>query len=138
MATLPAPIEGVGVDTLVDFEDYPTFTFYIDPITNTVRGMTDGHQAMVQAVEIALSVERYMFQIYTPNSGVELRGLIGEDYGFITSELKRRIKEAFIPDNRVTSVDDFVFTPLENGAITATFVVHTVYGDINSEMGVTL
>lgn len=129
MATLPEGVT-IGADTDVTFEDYPTYTYYVDPLTRQISRMTDGLEAMVQAVEIIMSVERYKFQIYTPNFGIEFEGLIGEPFGFVISELKRRINDALSVDNRITETKDFVFDaePLE-GELTLSFTVVTVFGD---------
>lgn len=129
MALLPEGIN-IGADTEVVFEDYPTYTYYVDPLTKQINGMVDGLSAMVQAVEIIMSVERYMFQIYTKNFGIEFEGLIGESYGFVMSELKRRIRDAFVPDNRIVEARDFKFEaePVQ-GILTLSFTVITVFGD---------
>lgn len=134
MATLPEPVEGVELVNDIEFIDYPTNTYYVDPIAKQIRGMTDGIVAMTQAVEIHLSVERYKFQIFTPNFGVEFEGLIGKDYGFIISELKRRIEEAFIPDNRILEVDEFEYSERVDDYITVSFLVRTVYGNIQQTL----
>lgn len=136
MALLPEGIN-IGADTEVTFEDYPTNTYYVNPRTKQIQGMTDGLQAMVQAVEIILSVERFKYQIYSPNFGVEFEGLIGEPFGFVISELKRRIRDAFVPDNRIVEARDFKFTaePLE-GILTMEFVVITVFGNFPYEVDV--
>lgn len=133
MALLPEGIN-IGADTEVVFEDYPTYTYYVDPLTKQINGMTDGLQAMVQAVEIIMSVERYMFQIYTKNFGIEFEGLIGERFGFVISELKRRIKDAFTPDTRIEEARDFKFEARpEEGVLVVSFNVITVFGDFQYE-----
>lgn len=138
MATLPEGVN-IGADTTVVYEDYPTNTYYVNPMTKQIQGMTDGLAAMVQAVEIILSVERFMFQIYTPNFGVEFEGLIGEPFGFVISELKRRIAEAFVPDNRIIEARDFRFEPQPlEGILTVYFNVYTVFGDFPYELDVSV
>lgn len=132
MALLPITEDGFGIDTELEFQDFPTNTYYVDELSNQIRGFTDGHAAMVQAVKVVMAVDRYKYQIISPNFGMEYDGLIGADFGFICSELKRRIQDSFIPDNRVTSVDDFVFTD-EGESMTVTFVVYTVYGPVQAD-----
>jgi len=127
----------ISLSDVIEFQDYPTNTFYIDPITRQVRGMQDGLPAMRQAVEIILGVERYRHEIYTLNSGTELfNGLIGTEYGFVASELRRRIDDAFVPDNRILGTSDWIFEQPDNDTITATFTVNTVFG--NFETGATI
>ena len=66
MATLPA---GITLGTEVTFESYPTRTWRVDQNTWRVSGFTDELIAMAQAVQIALNIRRFRWQIYTPNSG---------------------------------------------------------------------
>lgn len=122
----------ISIDTEITYEDQPTVTFYIDPIAKQVRGYTDELSAMQQAVEIIMNVERYKFQIYTANFGVELEGLIGEDFGFVSSEIRRRIEDSFYPDTRILGTSNWEFN--WDGSIeslTISFVVHTVYGNLS-------
>lgn len=115
----------------LDFEDYPTDTFYIDPNSRQIRGMVSGLEAMRQAVEVVLNVERFQFQIYSPNFGIELEGLIGQEQGYIASELQRRIKEALDQDERITDVTDFEYQ-VNSESMNVKFRINTVYGDIET------
>lgn len=133
MATLP---QGVGISTPLEYVDLPTNTFIIDWSTRQIAGTGSGLPAMRQAVEIILNVERYWWQIYSSNFGVELESLPGEALDYIESELPRRISDAFSMDNRIISADNYVFTEGPSGSLTVTFDVHTVYGDIQEEVTV--
>lgn len=129
MATLP---ENVGLDTELEYIEQPTNTFIIDWTSNQIMGMDAGIKAMRQAVEIILQNERFRWQIYSQNFGVELADLPGEDYEFITSEIPRRIEEAFSVDKRILSVENFVFSR-DGDSVTASFDVNTVYGTVEQE-----
>lgn len=137
MPTILPDHNTISIETEIIYADYPTYTYKVDHITNRIRGMTDELDAMVQVVEIILQVERYYFQIYTANFGVNLNNLIGEEYGFVTSELKRRINDAFIPDNRIVRTSNWIFGPLDQSdGMAVSFIVHTVYGDVPAQMEV--
>ena len=124
----------VDLNQEIEFQDYPTNTFYIDPISRQIRGMEDGLTAMRQAVEVILGIARYNHEIYTPNAGVEIfDGLIGADYGFVVSEFRRRIDDAFIPDNRILGTSDWEFEQTGKNSITASFTVNTVFGSFGTE-----
>lgn len=131
MATLP---EGVGLDVSLDYIDRPTNTFLIDWTSKQIAGMDDGLAAMRQAVEIILRNERFHWQIYDSSFGSELEELVGEEYDYIVSELPRRIEEAFSVDNRILSVENFVFTEASGGRLLVTFDVVTVYGSLREEV----
>lgn len=95
---------------------------------NQMAGM-----AMQQLVDVMLNTERYKWQIYTDNFGVELEDLPGEDRAFIEAELPRRIEEAMSIDDRIESVQNFKFTQTEIGSLVCTFDVNTVFGMVTGE-----
>lgn len=131
MATLP---ESAGFGTELVLASQPSLTWLIDKEQNQVSRMDEGLDAVRQAVEIALSVERFRWQIYSTNFGAELDGLVGEDEAYIVSELPRLIEEALSTDDRIRAVDDFSFSRTDSNSMTVTFAVHTVFGDISEVM----
>jgi len=131
MATLP---ESAGFGTELVLASQPSLTWLIDKEQNQVSRMDDGLEAVRQAVEIALSVERFRWQIYSTNFGAELDDLVGEDEAYIVSELPRLIEEALSTDDRIRAVDDFSFSRTDSNSMTVTFAVHTVFGDISEVM----
>ena len=134
MATLP---QGVGISAPTEYVDRPTNTFIIDWSTKQIAGTGTGLAAMRQAVEIILNVERFRWQIYDSNFGSELQDLPGNELDYIQSEFPRRIEEAFSVDNRILSVDNYVFNVDGQGNLTVTFDVQTAYGTIPEEVTVT-
>ena len=126
MATLP---EVIGFDTDIVVASQPSKTWIIDRNTMQVSCMDSGLEAVRQAVEIALNVERYRWTIYSTNFGSELDDLVGEDEAYITAEIPRRIEGALSVDNRVTGVDNYVFTRTSPDSMSVSFTVHTVFGD---------
>ena len=133
MSTLPQG--NTVLSNGVIFEDQPTNTFYIDPASKRVRGMDAGKNAMRQAVEIALSVERFKWGIYSANFGVDFSGIIGYETGYAAAVLEQRIKDALSIDNRVLGVKDFSYSA-SGGTLTATVIIQTVYGDISQNIEV--
>lgn len=132
MAVLP---EGVGLDVTLQYVEKPTRTFLIDWSSKQITGMDEGLPAMRQAVEIILQNERFRWQIYSSDFGVELQDLIGEEYDYVVSDMPRRIEEALSVDSRILSVDDFVFEQKED-RISCSFYVNTVYGALKEEVSV--
>lgn len=130
MATLP---EVIGFDTDITIASQPSKTWIIDKTQNQVSRMDNGLESVRQAVEIALNVERFRWQIYNTDFGSELEGLIGEDEAYITSEFPRIVTDALSVDSRVVSIDNWNFT--RNGTtMTVSFSVHTVFGDFPQEV----
>lgn len=112
-------------------EEQPSRTYKLDIDRGRIRGMTDEADAMLQAVYLILSVERYQYPIYSFNYGVELVDLIGQPKDYVMSEAKRRITEALTQDDRIESVDGWAFETTKKSVI-VTFVVHTIFGDIET------
>lgn len=127
MATLP---EVIGFDTDIVVASQPSKTWIIDRNTMQVSCMDAGLESVRQAVEIALNVERYKWTIYSANYGSELNDLVGEDEAYIIAEIPRLVEGALSPDNRVVSVDDYVYKKTDTNSMTVSFTVHTVYGDL--------
>ena len=127
MATLP---EVIGFDTDIVVASQPSKTWIIDRNTMQVSCMDKGLEAVRQAVEIALNVERYKWTIYSTNFGSELNDLVGEDEAYIIAEIPRLVEGALSPDNRVVSVDDYAYKKTDTNSVKVTFTVHTVFGDL--------
>lgn len=121
----------------VIFQDQPTLTWIADPVTRRIRGRGDGWEAIRQAVEIIVSVERFKWQIYTPNFGTDYDGLLGTEPGYAASELQRRLEDAFLPDSRILGMKDFTWS-FSGVSLSASFTVRTVFGDVESGLEVSL
>ncbi len=134
MATLP---EGIAFPENLSFESEPGRTWYIDQKTQRIVGECDGYIACRQAVEIILRTERYKWLIYLPSSGTEYEDLIGLDPGYVMVEIQRRIKDALFMDSRIVDVTDWAFK-VSAESLTMSFVVRTVFGDIEETMEVEL
>lgn len=75
-----------------------------------INGYVDSKEAVMQAVYLILSTERYKFIIYSWDYGVELVDLFGAPMPYVMSELPNRIKDALTQDDRIDDVVDFEFT----------------------------
>ena len=135
MATLPQ--SEIDLSKGVVFRDQPSLTWIADPATRRLRGRGDNYEAVRQAVEVFVSVERFRWQIYSPNFGIELDGLLGNEPGFAASELQRRLSDAFLPDSRILGISDFSYT-FEDGVLTAEVTVNTVFGPVKTGVEVTV
>jgi len=124
-------------DLVSDFEfnSMPSYTYKMDMDRNFIRGHCSGLDAIKQAIYKILNTERYENIIYSWNYGVELKSLYGREKSFVIPELKRRITEALIQDDRINKVDSFEFTEKKEKILT-TFTVHTDLGNIESELEV--
>jgi len=117
--------------------DRPSLTWQKDPATLRLRGRCDNYEAVRQAVEAIVNVERFRWQIYSPNFGMELDGLLGAEPGYAASELRRRLSDAFLPDSRILGIRDFTWS-FSGVSLSASFTVRTVFGDVPSSVEVEL
>lgn len=136
MAVLPDS-GNISISSGVTFIQQPSLTWYINKQTNRIQGETDNLQAVQQAVEIILNVERFRWQIYSPNSGMQWDGLIGQNPGYVASEVQRRIQDALSVDERVLGISDFQYT-MNGNAMTCSLTVNTVYGQTQNTVEVIL
>ena len=116
----------------IEKKTIPSLTWKIIEERAEVRGMVDELEAMKQAVYKILQTERYRYDIYDWNYGVELEELYGKTVTYVIPELKKRVEDALLADDRVTAVTDFSFVQ-EKGSVTATFQVHTIFGEVKAE-----
>ena len=128
--TLP---EIIGFDTDIQLTSQPSRTWIIDRNTMQVGYMDEGLEAVRQAVEIALNVDRFRWQIYNTNFGNELNDLIGDDADYIMSEFPRMVDDALSVDDRVIDTADYVFN-IDGDSMTVSFTVNTVFGAFAEEV----
>jgi hypothetical protein len=115
----------------------PSKTYYINRNTNRISGYIDDKDAIVQAIYLILSTERYESVIYNWYYGTEFDSLVGKDRDFVKSELKRRIAEAILEDDRILDVTDFNIS-FNKDVANVVFLVETNIGDININWEVNL
>lgn len=108
-------------------------TYKVDFERYKIAGVTDGLDAVKQACVKILRTERFAYLIYEGGYGFESQGLIGRQPGYVRAELKRRITEALLQDDRISDVSDFVVSTDGDEAV-ASFTVHSVFGDFRSEV----
>lgn len=115
----------------------PSKTYYINRNTNRISGYIDDKDAIIQAIYLILSTERYESVIYNWYYGTEFDSLVGKDRDFVKSELKRRIAEAILEDDRILDVTNFDIS-FNKDVANVVFLVETNIGDININWEVNL
>lgn len=116
-----------------EIKKLPSLTYKMQLNETHVRGYTDGIEAVKQAVFKIIMTERYQYIMYSWNYGIELLDLFGEPVTYVCPELKRRITEALVCDDRIQSVDSFVFDFPQKKVVRVRFTVHTIFGDVQAE-----
>lgn len=119
------------LSTNLKVERQPTKTYKFDIENNVINGFCDNLESMTQVVYKILNTERYKNIMYSWNYGIELLDLFGEPINYAVSELKRRITEALVQDDRIQSVDNFEYKT-DRRTVYLSFTVRTIYGDVQS------
>jgi len=110
-------------------------TYVLKTTKNRIFDYTydDNLAAMAQAIYKILNTERYENLIYSFNYGVELAELFGKPKEYVLPEIKRRIREALLQDDRITAVDNFQFsTKTGKKDVVCSFDVTTIFGKIET------
>lgn len=130
-------IPTINEQFLQDFEvaDIPSRDFALDIENSKINGTVEELDAVKQAIYFILNTERYDHIIYPWEYGVELDDLFGQPSSYVIPEIERRITEALTQDDRIVSVGSFEFTKIKKG-LHVSFVVSTIYGEIESEVDV--
>jgi phage baseplate assembly protein W len=115
----------------------PSKTYKMDISQKTIGGWTDNLEAVKQAVYKILETERYDYLIYSWNYGSQLKELLGETIPLVNSEIKQRITDALLQDDRINSVSNFSFES-SGEEVTAVFTVNTNMGSIQIEKAVNI
>lgn len=114
---------------IIDAAELPTRTYHLDFKKGRCSGFIDGQKAMEQAIFKALNTIRFVHLVYTNNYGFE--NLIGYDELFVRGDLSRRIHEALLQDERITSLSNFFMEFTSKDEVLVTFIAHTIYGDVH-------
>lgn len=125
--------QGGSLQANQNIEQQPSYTYRVDFATNRISRHSDGLEAIKQAVFKILQTERFQHLIYTSNYGVELNSLVGKSRPFVQSEIKRRIKEALLQDDRIIAIEGMLVTFNGDQALVE-FVVVTQYGSFRQEV----
>ncbi|WDF83642.1 DUF2634 domain-containing protein [Lacticaseibacillus pabuli] len=128
----------VEVDTPVDAVDEgtePTRTYAV--VDGHIRGMTDGLEAMRQAVGKILHTERFVWPIYDDQYGNDLLELIGKPMPYAENEVRRMTEDALLADDRITGVTFNSVTVVTSDTLAVHITVSTIFGDVPAGMEVT-
>lgn len=127
-------IPATNDDLQQDFEMavLPSRTFKLHPSAEIIAGYVNDLEAVKQAIYLILNIERFEYLIHSWDIGVELADLIGKPISFCLPEIKRRITEALLQDDRITAVENFEFD-VNKGKVHTTFTVTTMFGTIETE-----
>lgn len=120
----------------IEIVQEPSRTYHLDLNSNIISGMTDGLEAVKQSVYHRLGIERYQYPIYSWEYGLQTYDLYGKPMPYVMPEIKRRIKEALLKDDRITQVDGFSFAH-EGTKLLVNFTVQSNVGAFQTQLVLT-
>ena len=113
-----------------DAVEMPSRTYKLDTHQKRIIGYVDDLDAMVQAIQKIFETERFAWQIYTHEYGIELESLLGQEQDFVITVLESRIKDALLSDDRIIELQDFQVTQTSKDTLTASGHVITTHGTV--------
>ncbi len=125
-------------DTLLDVVQTttPSYGYRLDAQAGRARGTIDDLAAARQAVLMILATEQNEHPIYPTGYGLRTIDLIGKPHSYAANELRRRITEALLQDDRITAVHSFQ-SSANGDALSMRFTVDTIFGTFTAEKEVT-
>lgn len=130
------PSSTTVVDSLSFTDTRASKNYKMHRDTLRVKGYVDELVAMEQVIYKILNTERYRYEIYSWNYGVELESLLGQHITYVLPEIERRITEALTQDDRINRVDTFEFDITKKKIVVVSFWVRTVFGNLQLEQEV--
>ncbi len=124
--------DGGELDFILETEPSLTYAMKVNPDEtkdSIFVGRVDDTEAVRQAVMKILNTERYENEIYSWDYGIELQDLFGMSMAYVMSEIKLRIEDALLADDRIASVGGFEVERTGKRTIHCSFTVTTVQGE---------
>lgn len=135
--TIPT-IQSTTENSTAPFEVVSTETYRLDFINKRIIGKLSRADALMQAVQKIFSTDKYAYEIYDWYYGNELLKLVGKPYDYIVAQIPRIVREALLVDDRITEVTDFEFNRTSVDSMTASFLIHSVYGNLTYVLEVSI
>lgn len=127
------PLSSTDIAGNIVVEKQPSLSYKMKLEKERIERTVEGLEAVKQMIYKTLMTDRYKYEIYDWNYGIELDDLIGQPKEFVKAELPRRIEDALIVDDRVEEVTDFVFSNADKTTLAVKFTVKTNIGSVDVE-----
>ncbi|MBS4931119.1 MAG: DUF2634 domain-containing protein [Clostridiales bacterium] len=116
-----------------EIESEPSLTYKLDLENKLVQTvLIDEKEALKQAIYKILQTERYAYNMYDWDYGVEMADYIGQDIDEVLPDIQNAIEDALTADDRIESVD-YIEVEREKGKLYISMQINTIYGDLEVE-----
>ena len=98
--------------------------------------MVDGMEAAAQAMFKAMQTRRFAYLIYDDQYGCDIFNKIGNlnlTPSYLDTDIPAMIEDAFLNDETILGISDFVYEILDGDSLSIQFSVATIFGDANFE-----
>lgn len=112
-------------------------TYKVDFASGRVAGMTDGTDALEQAIYKILQTERFAHLIYSWAYGFEGNRIIGQGEAVLRGDIDRLLSEALTEDDRIETVENVKIEIIGKRTAAVDFTVVSVFGDFETRAEVT-
>lgn len=137
MALIPQMENPIDYTTDVDTIPSKTYKLIIKEDKNDrIIGYIDNLEAVKQAIYHILSVERYSYDIYSDNYGIELEQYTGRGIDYLKATIENTLQEALLIDLRIINVIVTDIITLQKDSVQVKFNVTSIYGDLQMEVNV--
>ena len=103
---------------------------------DTIAGFIDDIDAIKQSIYHILSIERYAYDIYDDDYGVELEQYIGQSFEYLQSTIQNTLEEALTQDERILAVEVTNVEKRNDEFALITFNAITQNNEIEMEVGI--
>lgn len=127
---IPLPVE-----TVQEAAELPSKTYKLDLDKGRIIGYVDGQAAVRQAIRKAIITPRFKCLIYDHQYGSEIEeAIIQKDAteSYTRAVIPGFIRDALLPDTRVTGVSNFTFD-FKNDEAYIAFDADTIFGTVRIE-----
>ena len=132
------PLNDINTENGIEIVIQPSLIYKINIEKERIKNSIDGIEAVKQTIYKILSTDRYKYEIYNWNYGIDIGELIGRPKDYVKAVLPGKIEDALKPDDRIKSVYDFKFTDIDKTTLAVKFYVKTIFGDIDIDWEVNI
>lgn len=115
----------------------PDKTYNLNYASKRIEGLIDESDARAQAITKSLITEAEEYAVYDPGYGMIVSDLIGMPMNYAVSEIKDRIEETLLQDDRFDSVT-FTDVQIDKRSVALLFTVHCADGEDIAMKGVNI
>lgn len=121
----------IPIGTVTEAKEKPSLTYRLDLDAGRIVGMTDGLEAVNQAIRKAILTPRFKCLIYDNQYGSEIEDAIlakNASRAYIKSALEGFVRDCLKPDTRILAVRDFNIE-FEDDRVYISFKADTIFGE---------